>query len=281
MENVSVAVKDSLDSLYDSAFILPVSQARVDSLSFHTSYSLNTEVDPDRHPGVELPFSLEQADGVFGLLLLCLLFFSHIYNGGLVFFKENISLLFSSKKYERLSGETTAKETVFRFFLIFQSLILGAICLYSFFQEKRLSEVNGLSPFLNIIGLAAILGLFLLIKIWGYKFFGHILDIKAETRTWIRMNVLIIQILGILFFIPTLLLVYSNMWHYQILLFVFVLFLVLQITLFYRIGSFFVREKFNFLFLIAYLCSSEIIPCIFLAVGLFLFYQNDVFNMLL
>lgn len=279
LENIPLAANDSL---YIDNFSLPIDSGRIDSISLlQIPYRGVAEIDTDRHVGTPLPISLEQTDGVFALLLLCFLFFSHIYNGGLAFLKENISVLFSQSKTERLPHETTVKENLFTAFLVFQSLILGAICLYSFFLEKKLPATNTLSSFVNIMYIAGIMGVFLFFKFILYKILGYILDAKTETDRWIRANVLIIQILGILYFIPTLLLVYSNVWHIQIAIFIFILFLLAQITLFYRVSTFFVREKFNFLFLIAYLCSIEIIPYVFLAVGLFLFYQNDVFSMLL
>lgn len=282
IDNVSAAVGDSTALLRARDFDMSMVQGSIDSLSYSQAlYKSVSEVDTGRYNGVKLPFSLEQADAVFGLLLLCLLFFSHIYNGGLTFFKENIALLFLPSRNERLPSETTGRETLFTSFLVFQSLILAAICLYSYFIGKELPETNSLSPFVNIVSIAGLLGAFLLLKILGYKVLGYILDISFETKIWIRLNVLILQILGILYFIPTLLLVYSKVLHSQIIILILILFVLTQLTLFYRITAFFIREKFNYLFLIAYLCSSEIIPYIFLAVGLFLFYQNDVFNMLL
>lgn len=281
--NSVTEAEDSADSLYADGFgISSIIHGKTDSISeFQTTFPYTTKFDSDRHGGATLPFNLEQADGIFGLLLLCFLFFSHIYNGGLTFLKENIAILFSSNRNKRLTSEITGKENFFTAFLVFQSLILISICLYCLFVERKLSTTNTLSPFVSIICIAAIMGIFWFVKIWIYKFVGYILDIKHETSGWVKINILNTQILGILYFIPTLVLVYSNIWHIQLAIIMFTLFLVTQLVLFYRITSFFIQEKFNFLFLITYLCSVEIIPYIFLSAGLFLFYQNDVINMLL
>ena len=67
----------------------------------------------------------------------------------------------------------------------------------------------------------------------------------------------------------------------EILILILILFLIVQITLFYQIIVFFIGQKFNFLYLIAYLCTFEILPYVYLAIGLIQLYRTDVFNTLL
>lgn len=91
---------------------------------------------------------------------------------------------------------------------------------------------------------------------------------------------IIIEILGILFFIPTLFLLYADYLHTEIAIFMLILFIVSQLILFYRMIVYFIREKFSFLFMIAYLCTIEIVPYIFLAAGLILLYKTDELTVL-
>lgn len=279
--------ESTLDSIHKGSFFTQPSLGNEDIVDLHVSDSTQVQAayhagtDKNRHEGTPLSFSLEHADGIFGLLLLCFLFFSHIYNGGLVFMKENVSVLFSPRKSRRIQKESTIKEDFFTAFLVLQTLILVSICLYDVFVEYKLPTVGTLSPFFYIISFTLMIGIFMLIKIYFYKFLGYIFDMKSVADAWIQTQIIVVQILGIIYFIPTLLLVYSDLWHPQIIGFMLIIFLIAQIILFYRIIVFFLHEKFNFLFLIAYLCTAEILPYIFLAAGLTYFYQTDLFSMFL
>lgn len=230
-----------------------------------------------RHDGYPLPFVLEQTDGIFALLLICFLFFSHI--GGLGFLKNNMSHLFSYEKSLRIQREANIKEVLFSYFLILQTVILISISLYDVFLEREpLPDIN--SPLVNILSFVVVIGVFFVFKSLLYYFLGYIFDFKNIVKLWVKSYFVIIEILGIFFFIPTLLLVYGGYWHTQIFIFMAILFIIAQIILFYRITVFFIREKFNFLFLIVYLCSVEIIPYLFLGGTLFFIYKKDILNIL-
>ena len=239
----------------------------------------DSKTDTSRHYGSKLPFSMESIDGIFVLILFCFLCFTHIYNGGISFLKENLSLLFRSEKEKRIHKQTTVRDILYGYFLVFQAIILIAICVYDVFVEYDSSVVIH-TPFLTIITFILTIGIFLGVKDFIYKITGYIFDQQSLMRSWRRVSVVSIEILGVLYFIPTLLLIYSNHYHLEILVFMLLLFLIVQITLFYQIIIFFVNQKFNFLYLIAYLCTFEILPYIFLSTGLIYLYRTDIFNTL-
>ncbi len=239
----------------------------------------DSKIDTSRHYGSKLPFSMESIDGIFVLILFCFLCFTHIYNGGISFLKENLSLLFRSEKEKRIHKQTTVKDMLYGYFLLFQAIILVAICVYDVFVEYD-SSVIVHTPFFTIITFILTIGLFLGVKDFIYKSIGYVFDQQNLMRSWRRVSVVSIEILGVLYFIPTLLLIYSNYYHLEILVFMLLLFLIVQITLFYQIIIFFVNQKFNFLYLIAYLCTFEILPYIFLSTGLIYLYRTDIFNTL-
>jgi hypothetical protein len=245
-----------------------------------TAYTIkDSSTDASRHSGSKLPFSMENTDGIFVLLLFCFIFFAHIYNGGISFLKENLSLLFLSEKEKRIFKQTTVKEIFYGYFLVFQAIVLVAICVYDMFVEYGSSEIV-YAPFPTVITFILVIGLFWGAKDFIYKIIGYIFDQQKLMRTWRKVSVVGIEILGILYFIPTLLLIYSDYYHTEILVFMLLMFLVVQITLFYQIIIFFVNQKFNFLYLIAYLCTFEILPYIFLSTGLIYIYRTDRFNIL-
>ncbi len=280
------AIVDSIspDSLHRDSFPSGPLAGELTGFAYRDAADLykaeTVEVDKSRHEGNRMPFTIEQTDGVFGLLLLCFLFFTHIYNGGYTFLKENISLLFTFDKKERIHRQTTSKEALYSYFLVFQAVVLMAIAIYDIFIETN-SSVDGVRrPFVTILLFMVLIGLFFGIKDFIYRILGYVFDQGKQMAIWRRICVIAIEILGILYFIPTLLLVYSQYYHWQIIIFMIILFLFVQILLFYQIIIFFIREKFNFLYLIAYLCTFEILPYIFLLVGLAYLYRIDVFNTL-
>lgn len=276
---INAVVADSLatqDSLSQQKFS-PFQGEMAKTFAAYTVHE--SKPDASRHYGSKLPFSMENTDGIFILLLFCFMFFTHIYNGGISFLKENMSLLFLSEKEKRIHKQTTVKEIFYGYFLVFQAIVLVSICVYDVFVEYDSSEVIH-APFLTVIAFILAIGFFLGVKDFIYKIVGSIFDQQKLMRTWRRMFVVGIEILGILYFIPTLLLIYSNYYHFEILVFMLLLFLIVQITLFYQIIIFFVNQKFNFLYLIAYLCTFEILPYIFLSIGLIYLYRTDIFNTL-
>ncbi len=269
----SLAMQDSLPQQNFSPF-------EGEMAKIVTAYTeKDSKIDASRHYGSKLPFSMENTDGIFVLILFCFLFFTHIYNGGISFLKENLSLLFRSEKEKRIHKQTTFKDILYGYFLVFQAIVLIAICVYDVFVEYDSSEVVH-TPFLTVVAFILVIGLFLVVKDFIYKIVGYIFDQQKLMRTWRRVSVVSIEILGVLYFIPTLLLIYSNYYHLEILVLMLLLFLIVQITLFYQIIIFFVNQKFNFLYLIAYLCTFEILPYIFLSIGLIYLYRTDIFNTL-
>jgi hypothetical protein len=258
-----------------------IADAAKRQLELNAAMHQNSIADVIRYSGKQLPFNLEQSDSIFCLLLVCFIFFSHIYNGGISFLKENISYLFSPLKASRLYGQTTMREMLYGYFLIVQAVVLIAICIYDVFIEiENQGQSNG-RPFITIIAFIVLMTLFLGIKDILYKIIGYIFDQQKTMNFWRMTYMVSVEILGILYFIPTLLLIYSSYYHIPILAFMLILFLIVRAALFYQIIVFFINQKFNFLYLIAYLCTFEILPYIFLSIGLIYLYRTDVFNTLL
>lgn len=250
------------------------------NISYSLYFTKSDNVGVLGHQGVPLPFALEHTDGVFGLLLLCFLFFTHIYKGGFSFLKENALLIFSATRSQKIHRQTTTKEILYNYFLILQAVILISICLYDIFMRYTPVDKGTHTPLITILSFVLLISSYLFLKQLLYKFIGYMFDLGKLMQVWRNTYVVSIEMLGILYFIPTLLLVYSDSYHQVIIGFMLILFLIVQLILFSRIIIFFIREKFNFLFLIAYLCSVEILPYIYIYVGLVYLYRIDVFNLL-
>lgn len=280
-KNTSI-LKDSISLDSTNNIIYGTSISNIESEDTTTVWNnlhllnLSTDKKPtteNGHEGIKIPFKLEHIDGIFGLLIVCFFLFSRIYSGGVSILKENISRFFTLSNNKKIHEEHLSKRTLLNYFIIIQSIILSSIGIYDIFIEFNTINDN-ISPLLHILCFMLILGIFYILKINGYKLLGYIFGMKPLTKISIQSQITIIQIVGILYFIPILLLVYSNIWHLEIIILMIALFVILQLIFFYKISIFFIQEKFNFLFLIAYLCSIEIIPYIFLTIGLIYSYNN-------
>ena len=240
---------------------------------------LFTEQQLERHNGIKPFFSIEQVDGVFALLLLCFLFLTHIYKGGFIFFRENAPLVFSMRKNVNQLSETTVSEFWYNFILVFQFILLSAIILFAFFLSKDNSYVPP-NSFLTIVLFMLTISLFGGIKYMIYKIIGYIFDIQEGIKIWLRSYMIMIEIMGLAAFIPVLFLVYSNYLQLALIVFFFALFIFSRLIIIYRITLFFLQENVNFLFLIAYLCSVEIIPYILLYEELLYLFKIDIISLL-
>lgn len=250
-------------------------------LSFSDKQTSIEQGDPTNHghEGFSRPFTLEGDDGILALLLLCFVLFTRIYKGGLAFFNENIRLLFSFRKNQNLFAETTTTEFWFNFILIFQAILLASIVMFDFILESEDHLVPNHS-FYTIILFIFTITIFLLLRYLFYRFLGFIFQIKEQIEIWLRNYILVIEMMGVIAFIPTLMLVYSQNFHQYLLIFFIVLFIISRLILFYRLAVFFLQGHVNFLFLIPYLCSVEIIPYMILYQVLIYLYKVDIINLL-
>lgn len=231
------------------------------------------------HEGVSKVFTLEQDDGVLALLVLCFLLFTRIFKGGFTFFKENSRLVFSTRENLNLFSETTVTEFWFNFILIFQTILLSAIILFDTFLESNEYKLPQHS-FYTIILFMFTIFVFLLLKYLLYKILGYLFDIQDRVKIWLRSCTIVLSMMGIIAFVPTLMMVYSQSFHNYLLIFFLILFILSQLILFYRIITFFLQENVNFFFLIAYLCGVEIIPYIILYQVLIYLYKVDLIGLL-
>lgn len=231
------------------------------------------------HAGIKRPFTLEGDDGIFALLLICFVFFTRIYKGGFTFFKENSRLLFSSRKSLNLFSETTTTEFWFNFILVFQTILLTSIIMFDSFLEFEQYPVPKYS-FYTVSLFTLTISAFLVLKYLIYRLAGYLFNMQSDVDVWLRNYMIVLEMMGIIAFIPTLMLVYSQSYHQYLLLFFIVLFIISRTILFYRLITFFLKARVNILFLIAYLCSLEVIPYFILYQILIYLYKIDIITWL-
>ena len=232
------------------------------------------------HVGVQRFYSIERVDTVFVFLLLCFMLLVRIYRKGSSFFKENMQLLFSSRDNVNFFNESTVSEFWYNLLLNFQTIFLSAIVVFIYLFESDPGTFSGNQMSATIFSFVLLITLFVAGKCLFYKIIGFLFDIQSFVSIWIRTYTAVIEMLGILAFIPVLLLVYFDYYHSALFIIFFLLFILSRLIIIYRLGCFFLAKGVNFLYLIAYLCSVEIIPYILLYNGLVYLYRIDIINIL-
>lgn len=285
---ISTYVIDSLslkkiakDSLQHRAMYSFEDDAGLYSVGDKTTQQYNSQEKPknEGHEGISRLFTLEQDDGIFALLLISFFLFSQIYKGGASFFKENLRLLFSTHKNVNHLKETVAAELWVNTILIFQTILISSIILFDIFLETDKDPLVQ-NSFVTIVLFMLAIATLLAFKYWFYQLLGYLFDIKEQIALWIRSYVIVLELLGIIGLIPALILVYSQTFHQALLVFFAILFVLSRLILFYRIIAFFFKTHVNFLFLIAYLCSLEIIPYVIIYQVLVYLYKVDIISLL-
>ncbi|MDH6355404.1 hypothetical protein M2132_001746 [Dysgonomonas sp. PH5-45] len=233
------------------------------------------------HKGKDRLPSLKGEDGIFALLLLSFMLLAFVYKRGISLFDRRGLLSLLSDRSERVSfKETTAADAWGNGLLFFQAILLSSIVLYDLFFETSTYITSTTSSFITVILFVVTLFIFVGIKYVFYKFMGYLFDVQGLINTWKKDYVSLINIFGICIFLPTLVLIYADHFHFLAFLLSFILFILTRLVIFYRTISFFLQQKVNFLFLITYLCSVEILPYISLYFGLNFLFETDIINIL-
>lgn len=292
---------DEVDTLVgyplDSLSLLGSENLRSDSiLAFTDSLSVAETIDVEESEpqkieaftslnpkeGVSLPVMLSGSDGLFALVFACFMLLSFSFREIASFLKENVLLAFSSTKAEKLSEKTvTSKERFNLYLLVFTFILILSISSYVV-VDRFYPIVKDYGQLLSTIGtFILVLTVFIILKLLVNKLVGYIFEIEKRTGIWNFSYLILFSALGGSCFVPVLLLIYSKVQFDIIIAFMLILFLIVQLSIIFRVVSYFRDQKFSIMFLIAYLCTVEIIPYIFLGIGMVYLYKVDIFNTVL
>ncbi|OJU53052.1 MAG: hypothetical protein BGN96_09880 [Bacteroidales bacterium 45-6] len=230
--------------------------------------------------GDVIPRMLKHQDSIFLALLLCFFLISKIIQRGYRFFSEGLRVLFTFREKRDEFNEITVKEFWGNLFLILLPAFLMALMGYQYLQsgDDTLRPVSHM--WLTIGGFALVVAVFLFVKYLFYLLVGYTFDEQDFVRKYLRTYFILIELFGVMAFIPVLVLLYAGVSQEAVLIVILALFVITRIILFSRIIVFFFNKKVNLLFGIAYLCSVEIIPYLLLVLGFVFMYKEDFFCIL-
>jgi hypothetical protein len=223
---------------------------------------------------------LRQQDGIFLALLVCFLLISKILQRGYRFLFEGVRFMATFRERRDTFNEITIKEFWGNLFLTLQPAFLIALVAYQFFQQRYGMVEAPWHGLVTITSFTLLIAIFLIFKYFYYLLIGYTFDIKDFVLRFLRVNLVLLELLGILIFVPTLAYLYGTSYQQIFLIAIVALFSITQIILFSRLIVFFFNKRVNFLFGIAYLCAVEIAPYVFLAFGFSFLYKEDFFCIL-
>jgi hypothetical protein len=213
-------------------------------------------------------------DLIFALLLALLLVFALVFHSNFRLFVRMVRDVFFIKDSLSLFEDVGGSETVFRSFMIFQSLFLTSLIL---FLSSRIYGYIGdfdLSANLAVIGLIfVILFVFYLLKQIFYSMLGAIFATDEQYSAWRIGYTAATGFWGVLLYLPVLWLAFIETQAYiPIIIFVFS-YVFWRLIIIYKTICIFNIKGIAFLYIILYLCAQGILPLIFLYEGIIYLYN--------
>jgi hypothetical protein len=212
-------------------------------------------------------------DIVFSVLFVLFILFALVFHTNYHLFMKMIRDVFYVKERLSLFEDIDGNETVFRSFMIFQSVTL---CSLFFFIVSHIygyiGEYQELRMYLFIIGtLFSIFFLFYLFKQILYKLIGAIFVSPEAYKIWQIGYTASVGLWGVLLYFPVLCLAFIEV-DIRVPFFMFILFyLFWRLVIIHKTIHIFNIKGVFYIYIILYLCAQEILPLVFLYKGINLF----------
>ncbi len=233
------------------------------------------------YTGINRFSSIEESDGIFVLLLLCFVLLVYILRRGFSFFKEDVrSVFFIGQSNVSFSRNETLSEFWSSLLLLFQTAFLYSIAIYIFLFESDEGGVHNEHIFVAVMSFVCLILLFELFRFLFFKLIDYLFNLKSDILFFQKFYFRTQEILGIIVFIPVLLLIYFDYYHDVLFILLLSLFIISRLIIISKVFIVFLQKKVSLLYLIAYLCGVEIIPYILLYNGLAYLYNIDIVNLL-
>jgi hypothetical protein len=255
------------DSLFLSDILIPVETVLTDSTVASTTELIN-------HP---IAVRNDANNWGFILFFICFFVIINVINQKGKFLVSMVSILFRNKERHSIFYETVAHESLNKFLLSFQTIVLSSIVLYCLAIHERFISITSFSQMFLFIGKSSlILTLFFLYKFLTYSLAGIIFFKKETVRQWNDDFFSLISLNGIFLFFPVLILFYVEPAYSFCIHFIGFYLIFIVFFIFYKLYTLFFQRKHRSLYFILYLCTQEIIPLYLVFRGLvYLMAQKD------
>ena len=224
----------------------------------------------------DIPVAIQNEVNNWGFILFFICFFIvvSVIGSSNKFLLSMFSRLFRNKDRQNMFYKNVTNETLNKFLLSFQTILLLSIILYCYAAHEQYSSatsITTLTQMLLFLGKYSLLIIgFFLYKFLTYSATGAIFFKKETVIQWNEDYFSLIALNGIFLFFPALLLFYVGT-AYIFLIYFLVFYLIFNLFfIFYKIYTLFFHRKQRLLYFILYLCTQEMIP-------LYLMYRGFVY----
>ena len=256
---------DTINSISKSATNLPDSLAKLDSIttadSLHLADSLTAIIQiPQGFIGIPHPSIPQTESWVFVVLML--LFFLLIYSVSQSsgYISDTIKTFFQLKERSSIFSKATVNDSRFRFLLIVFSIFVLSLYVYFFFHKS--DKVFTINEFLLIL---LITGLFLSIKFILFKIIGYVFLNPNNLKLAIDSYFNIFSFLGLALYPLLFLQIYLNDGLVSIInVTSLIVSSIASLLVTFKLFQIFFQKILDFLYILLYLCTLEILPLIIL-----------------
>ncbi|WP_294081394.1 DUF4271 domain-containing protein [Proteiniphilum sp. UBA5384] len=219
--------------------------------------------------GTAMPFSI-WIDSIFFLLfLLSFVFLAFVFKWEGAALKGNLKNVISPGKnaFSTHKSQVTKTEVWGEFYLLFQSVLIFSIFIFSSLWSNGLSSYSHGMQLIAFMGTLMGLGLWVFMKVLGYRLIGAFF-LKNEMKGWTIYYSRMMEILGIVFFLPVVFYVFLHEVRNIIFVGLLVLFFISRLVIYIELLNIFVKNKIGPFYFFVYLCGTEIAPYLLLYKGL-------------
>lgn len=215
--------------------------------------------------GVELPFSVWISSLFFLLFLFSLMILAFVFRWEATALKSNFKSLLLFGKYTTSvhKSQVTKTEAWSELYLLFQTVLVLTILIFTWLWSNGLSIMTSGGQSLVFIGIFALIALLIYFKTLIYKLIGAFF-LQDEMKSWTTYYLRVMELLGLLFFLPVIFYIYLHEVGNIILICLIVLFFISRIVIYIELLDIFVKNKINAFYFFVYLCGIEIAPYLLL-----------------
>ena len=167
--------------------------------------------------------------------------------------------LFRLKERKSIFNESVGNELYVKLLLLVQTVVMLSFFLHLVFINSKNSNLINISEFYESIGkICLLLVVFLSYKWISYNIVGKIFFQKEALSQWLNNFISLICLLGIMIFIPVLLMFYVEWMYSFCYFFILLCILIVALIIIYRTYVLFFHDIRLLHYLFLYLCAQEI-----------------------
>lgn len=206
-------------------------------------------------------FPMQVGSAFFIIFLLCFVVFAFLFSRERTALIGNFNTIISlrSRPAVTYKEQVAVSEVWGEFFMIFQTILLFSIILFTFFWGDYLSLLTIRSIIVSFLLILLLLSLLVCLKFLVYKsisaFFLH-----NDIKNWINRYFRLLEFVGVILFLPTIIYVYIPEIRDLMQLVIVVVIITSRFIVAIELFHIFVKNKVGGFYFFAYLCGTEIAP---------------------